>query len=136
MGSLSAALGTTTHTSIKVIFALAAFMAVTSALPASPPATWAPAPTYPDEPPKYTYTYGVQDDYSKANFGQSENRDGYAASGSYFVHLPDGRLQKVSWNVNGDGGYVADVSYEGEAQYPPEPAPKAYAPAPAYKPAA
>ena len=32
--------------------------------------------------------------------------------------LPDGRLQKVSYSVTGDGGYVADVSYEGEAQYP------------------
>ena len=48
--------------------------------------------------------------------------------------LPDGRLQKVTYSVNGDGGYVAEVSYEGEATYPEV---KPYSqPAPAYKPAA
>ena len=117
----------------QVIFALAALVAATSALPASPP-SYAPAPVYPDEPPKYTYTYGVADDYSKANFGQTESRDGYSASGSYHVALPDGRIQTVTYTVNGDGGYVAEVTYQGEAQYPPEPAYKP-APAPAYKPA-
>ena len=42
--------------------------------------------------------------------------------GEYFVNLPDGRLQKVTYTVVGDAGYVADVVYTGEAQYPPEPA--------------
>merc|ERR1712212_1172585 len=75
-------------------------------------------PAYPDEPAKYQYTYGVQDDYTANNFGQQESRDGYSAQGEYFVNLPDGRLQKMTYTVNGDGGYVADVSYTGEAQYP------------------
>ena len=60
----------------------------------------------------------MQDDYSKVNFGADESREGYATSGSYYVSLPDGRLQKVSYSVDGEGGYVADVSYEGEAQFP------------------
>ena len=84
----------------------------------------------------------MKDDYTSNNFGQSENRDGYSAQGEYFVNLPDGRLQKVkfqnfkfqtskqiiishpkvTYTVSGDGGYVADVQYTGEAQYPPEPA--------------
>ena len=90
-------------------------------------------PAYPDEPPKYTYSYSVKDDYSNNNYGANEDRDGYATSGSYYVALPDGRLQKVTYTVNGDGGYVADVTYEGEAQYPEA---KPYSPpAPAYKPA-
>ena len=49
--------------------------------------------------------------------------------GSYYVSLPDGRLQKVAYSVSGDGGYVADVTYEGVAQYPEA---KPYVPAPAY----
>ena len=43
-------------------------------------------------------------------------------------------MLQVTYSVNGDGGYVADVTYEGEAVYPKV---KPYAPpAPAYKPAA
>ena len=35
------------------------------------------------------------------------------------MNLPDGRLQRVVYTVAGDGGYVAEVTYEGEPQYPP-----------------
>ena len=89
----------------------------------------------------------MKDDYTSNNYGQEETREGYATSGSYYVALPDGRLQKVTYSVNGDGGYVAEVSYEGTAQYPEAkpyaaasapvasyaaaPAPAKYAPAPA-----
>ena len=66
--------------------------------------------------------YRVSDDYSQNNYGQTESRDGYNTQGEYFVNLPDGRLQKVTYTVSGDAGYVADVVYTGEAQYPPEPA--------------
>ena len=34
------------------------------------------------------------------------------------MQLPDGRLQKVTFHVDGDNGYVANVEYEGEASYP------------------
>ena len=33
------------------------------------------------------------------------------------MNLPDGRLQKVTFHVDGDNGYVANVEYTGEAQY-------------------
>ncbi|XP_047478982.1 uncharacterized protein LOC125032061 [Penaeus chinensis] len=45
-------------------------------------------------------------------------RDGEDTQGSYYVHLPDGRLQTVRYVVDGDDGYVADVNYEGEARFP------------------
>ncbi|XP_064093502.1 cuticle protein 7-like [Macrobrachium nipponense] len=90
-------------------------------------------PEYPDEPPKYTYNYGVADDYSGNNFGHSEARDGYKTEGSYKVNLPDGRIQTVTYTDNGDG-LVAEVTYEGEAQYP-EHKPAPYKSAPAYEPA-
>merc|ERR1739844_49975 len=53
------------------------------------------------------------DDYSSANFGHSETRDGYATSGSYRVALPDGRVQIVTYHAD-ENGYVADVKYEGD----------------------
>ena len=60
----------------------------------------------------------MKDDYTNNNFGTEEKRDGYNTQGSYYVSLPDGRLQSVAYSVTGEGGYVADVSYQGEAQYP------------------
>merc|ERR1712112_815772 len=72
------------------------------------------------EPPVYAYNYGVADDYSGANFAQTEQRDGYQTSGSYTVNLPDGRIQTVNYQDNGDG-IVQDVSYVGEPTYGPAP---------------
>merc|ERR1712168_340916 len=99
------------------------------------PAPYHPTPAYKepsyDEPAVYHYGYAVADDYSGANFAQNENRDGYATTGEYRVALPDGRTQIVTYNVaDGYSGYVADVKYEGVAQYPEyKPAPH---PRPAY----
>merc|ERR1712027_258433 len=78
------------------------------------------APAYPDEPSPYTYTYAVADDYSNATFNAAETGDGAGnAEGSYSVALPDGRTQHVAYKADGYAGYVADVTYEGTAVYPP-----------------
>merc|ERR1711881_565866 len=75
------------------------------------------------EPSPYDYSYAVADDYSNANFQQSESNDGTGAvSGSYSVNLPDGRIQTVTYNANDITGNVAELTYSGEAQYPPTPA--------------
>jgi Insect cuticle protein len=72
-----------------------------------------PAPAYgpvvegPPEP--YQYQYGVADDYSGARFAASEAADGKAVSGSYTVHLPDGRVQTVTYTADPYNGYIADV---------------------------
>ena len=87
---------------------------------------------YPSAPAAYTYSWAVKDDYSNNNYGQEETRNDAVTSGSYYVFLPDGRTQKVTYSVDGYGGYQAEVTYEGTASYP-ESAP--YKPAtPAYKP--
>jgi hypothetical protein len=86
------------------------------------PAYHKPAPYHEpayDVPAVYQYGYAVADDYSGANFAANENRDGYATNGEYRVNLPDGRTQIVTYSVaDAYGGYVADVRYEGVAQYP------------------
>merc|ERR1712128_277354 len=74
-------------------------------------------PAHVDEP--YTYTYGVADDYSKANFNAAETADAAGVvSGSYDVALPDGRTQHVKYTSDNYNGYVADVTYDGVAVYP------------------
>ena len=99
-------------------------MVVALARPDGPAPAYGPGPAYADEPAKYAYAWAIKDDPTYNNYGQNENRDGYATSGSYYVALPDGRLQRVTYSVNGDGGYVADVTYEGVAKpyQPPTPA--------------
>nr|XP_045617288.1 pro-resilin-like [Procambarus clarkii] len=67
---------------------------------------------------KYSFNWAVDHDPSSNDFGHQEARDGDDTKGSYYVQLPDGRLQKVTFFVDGDSGYVAEVSYEGEARYP------------------
>merc|ERR1712186_186416 len=76
---------------------------------------------YADEPAYYTYEYAVNDDYSKSAFDANESRDNYLTTGKYSVALPDGRIQTVTYTVDGGAGYVADVTYSGEAVYPPAP---------------
>ncbi|XP_037802451.1 pupal cuticle protein Edg-84A-like isoform X1 [Penaeus monodon] len=67
---------------------------------------------------KYDFNWAVNHDDSGNDFGHQEARDGDHTQGSYYVQLPDGRLQTVKYFVDGDSGYVAEVNYEGEARYP------------------
>ncbi|XP_066948518.1 pro-resilin-like [Macrobrachium rosenbergii] len=64
---------------------------------------------------KYSFNWAVDHDPSSNEFGHQETRDGDETQGSYYVELPDGRLQTVKYVVEGDSGYVAEVNYEGSA---------------------
>merc|ERR1712055_715630 len=101
-----------------------AFFAATLASPAGVPA-YAPTNYVEKElpPQPYAYEYGVADDYSKANFKKSETQDaGGNVAGSFTIALPDGRLQTTTYTADHVNGFVAEVSYSGEAVYPPAPA--------------
>ncbi|XP_047470380.1 cuticle protein 18.6-like [Penaeus chinensis] len=85
----------------------------------------------------FDFAYGVVDHYSGNDYSHNSNSDGNVVKGEYRVVLPDGRTQIVSYTADHETGYVAEVSYEGEAQYPEtkpyQPASAYSAPAPAYK---
>merc|ERR1719189_365034 len=93
--------------------------------PPAPAYHHAPAPVYKEEPAPYQFEYGVHDDYHGTNFNAGQTSDAYGnVEGSYSVLLPDGRTQHVTYHADHYGGFVADVTYEGEAVYhAPAPAP-------------
>ncbi|KAG7168006.1 Pro-resilin-like 114 [Homarus americanus] len=68
---------------------------------------------YPDVPPKYDYNYAIIDDQTLNDYGHQETRDGGITTGKYYVALPDGRLQVVTYTSD-EGGYSPIVSYDGE----------------------
>ncbi|XP_066976067.1 cuticle protein 7-like [Macrobrachium rosenbergii] len=77
-----------------------------------------PAP-YKEPGMPFDFGYAVKDDYTGNDFAHNEKSDGIITSGSYRVLLPDGRTQVVTFSADHTNGYVAEVSYEGEAKYPP-----------------
>ncbi|XP_050728914.1 pro-resilin-like [Eriocheir sinensis] len=66
---------------------------------------------------QYNFQWAVDHDPSSNEFGHQEARDGDDTKGSYYVQLPDGRLQQVTYFVDGDNGYIADVKYTGSAEF-------------------
>nr|XP_040581065.1 vegetative cell wall protein gp1-like [Lepeophtheirus salmonis] len=113
--------------------------------PPSPPPTTSQPPTvyksygpYPPPPPtpplpaNYAYSYAVLDDESGVDIAADELAENGAITGSYKVVLPDGRIKTVTYTVEGDSGFVADVQFEttpalvGDAAAAPAPYPKYY----------
>merc|ERR1711874_33277 len=83
------------------------------------PIAHAVAEVYPDEIPPYQYQYAVADDYSGSRFDAAETDDGTAPrEGHYSVNLPDGRIQHVNYRANDAEGYIAEVTYDGQAVFP------------------
>merc|ERR1712018_687229 len=91
--------------------------------PAYKPAPAPYAPAYANVDPNYTWEYNVDDTHYN-HFGHKEARDHYLATGVYYVNLPDGRTQTVTYTAD-ENGYRPVVTYEGEAKYPDLVVPKA-----------
>jgi hypothetical protein len=62
----------------------------------------------------YDFSWAVKDEPSQNDYAHEEKSDGEVVTGSYRVLLPDGRTQIVTYRVQGDSGFVAEVKYEGE----------------------
>ena len=79
-----------------------------------------PFPQAAEAPKPYSFQYGVEDPESKASFQASESQDtAGSVGGEYRVALPDGRLQTVKYSGDPASGYIAQVTYSGDAVYPP-----------------
>ena len=53
------------------------------------------------------------DDQEYGNYyGHSEAADAGRVEGNYYVWLPDGRLMRVDYYVDGESGYVPTITYE------------------------
>ncbi|XP_045106006.1 pro-resilin-like [Portunus trituberculatus] len=72
------------------------------------------------EVPKYEFQWSVDDSSSGNNFGHEEARDDEHTQGGFYVDLADGRRQNVKYVVDGDSGFLAEVTYDGEARYSSE----------------
>ncbi|XP_014203625.1 pro-resilin-like [Copidosoma floridanum] len=67
----------------------------------------------------YSFEYEVKDAASGNDYGQREMGDELGSvQGEYRVLLPDTRTQIVRYMADDANGYVADIHYEGEAQFP------------------
>ncbi|XP_037776878.1 splicing factor 3A subunit 2-like [Penaeus monodon] len=87
-------------------------------------------PAHPHSSPVYTFDHAVRDDAAGTHFGHSEARDGYKTEGKYFVHLPDGRVQTVTYHSD-ENGFHPTITYEGLAHHESH-VPPHHTPTPAY----
>ncbi|XP_071535293.1 cuticle protein 19-like [Panulirus ornatus] len=111
---------------VSALVAVLAVVGVAGARPADP---YGVQNSYKEAGMPYDFAYGVKDDYAGTDFGAAEQSDGQTVRGSYTVALPDGRKQTVNYEADHHKGFVADVQYYGEAQYPSD-----YGPAITFKP--
>lgn len=62
----------------------------------------------------YSYNYAVKDVLIDLDFGKKESSDGTVVTGSYYVLLPDGRNQTVTYKADINGNFV---NIMGRVQY-------------------
>ncbi|XP_076065068.1 cuticle protein 7-like [Oratosquilla oratoria] len=113
-----------------VLLPLSVAVALAAPQPDTPPAyryNPPPPPTYNQPGMPFAFAYAVKDDYSGNDYAHDQASDGKVTSGSYRVALPDGRIETVTFDADDYSGYVAKVTYEGEATHP---APAPYHPPP------
>ncbi|KAK4292305.1 hypothetical protein Pmani_034918 [Petrolisthes manimaculis] len=72
---------------------------------------------YDSDSGSYSFEWDVSDESSENYYGHYESKNGDLTEGGYHVLLPDGRLMTVKYYVDGDSGFVHDISFEGSAEF-------------------
>ncbi|KAJ3653436.1 hypothetical protein Zmor_012688 [Zophobas morio] len=72
----------------------------------------------PYAPPKYDFSYGVEDHHTGDIKSQHETRDGDVVKGSYSVVDPDGTHRTVHYSADHHSGFNAVVERSGHAVHP------------------
>ncbi|XP_037079255.1 uncharacterized protein LOC119100254 [Pollicipes pollicipes] len=62
-------------------------------------------------PESDSFSWAVDEPDYGNNYGHAEESDGIVTQGEYRVLLPDGRTQIVTYRVEGDSGYQAQVTF-------------------------
>lgn len=58
----------------------------------------------------------MEDQPTNNYYGQNENGNQQGiVTGTYYVLLPDGRLQTVEYRVDGEAGFIPRISYQANA---------------------
>ncbi|XP_047479403.1 uncharacterized protein LOC125032352 [Penaeus chinensis] len=121
---------------LSVVLGLAA---ASLAAPSQPAYGYSSPPSY-QSPAQYNFDWVVKDDYSANDYGHQESRQ-HLLTGRDLItkqinskqvqtYLPECTLQ-VTYYVDGDSGYVAKDTYEGQAYYQAHQ--PSYHPTPAYQ---
>ncbi|XP_069182742.1 cuticle protein 19.8 [Procambarus clarkii] len=63
-------------------------------------------------PRNYDFQWEVNDQEYRNYYGQQESAKNDRVEGSYHVLLPDNRLMKVTYYVDGKSGFVPTITYE------------------------
>ncbi|XP_076055648.1 pro-resilin-like [Oratosquilla oratoria] len=63
-------------------------------------------------PMNYQFDWNVDDEESSNYFGQREAAVDGRVDGNYHVWLPDGRLMRVTYYVDGDSGFVPTITFD------------------------
>lgn len=60
----------------------------------------------------YNFEWAVDAQDYDNYYGQQETAQAGRVEGSYYVWLPDQRLMRVDYYVDGDSGFVPTITYE------------------------
>ncbi|MCL4121942.1 UNVERIFIED_CONTAM: hypothetical protein GTU68_053173, partial [Idotea baltica] len=63
---------------------------------------------------QYDFVWNVDNEEDASYYGHKEGAENGRVQGTYYNMLPDGRLMRVDYYVDGESGFVPTITFEGE----------------------